>query len=138
MKYMSLNNTLMEVFCNKDVTLTYVIAEALLKIGRMSLCIRIGGKSFDKSEMVQLQILLDAYKENVQEFLGQSMIILTHTCTRTEMLIVTGGDIVVGAQLNLPKETMRVEGRLGVGRCKKLHSMIEVARAFALAALLIS
>jgi hypothetical protein len=88
--------------------------------------------------MVQLQILLDAYKEGTQEFLGQSIIILSYECSRTEVLTVTSGDIIVRAQLDLPRESMRVERKLGEVGCNKVLSMIEAARAFALAALLIN
>jgi hypothetical protein len=54
------------------------------------------------------------------------------------MLTKTDGDIIVRAQVNVPKEIMKIKGRLGSEGCKRFHSMIEAARAFVLAALLIN
>jgi hypothetical protein len=63
---------LMDGYSNERVTLTGVLAEMLPDIGKMSLCVRIRTRMYDRSEEVQLEILLDSYKPGTREFLGMS------------------------------------------------------------------
>jgi hypothetical protein len=128
----------MDVFCNDEVALTGVIAETIYGIGKMSLCMRLGGKSFNRDEKVQFQALLDPYRESSSEFQGLSIVILSWSCSRRVLLNETSDSIITHGQLNLLEHKDGAKRRLNEEEYKKLQNMVEAARAFALAALLIN
>jgi hypothetical protein len=128
----------MDDLYNEKVTLTGIITEMIPKIRKLSLCIRVRAGRYDHDEEVVLDVYLDGFKPNTREFLGLSQIILSHTCSRKLMLTITSGDLITRAQAILTEQSMKVEERIGVEGCKRLVGMVESARAFVLAALLIS
>jgi hypothetical protein len=128
----------MDGYYNERVTLTGVLAEMLPSIGKISLCVRIRTRTYDRSDEVQLEVLLDGYKPNTRGFLGMSHVILSYSCPRAVILTMTGGDIIAHAQVNITKHSMKIEERVGLEGCKKVAAMVEAAHAFVLAALLIN
>jgi hypothetical protein len=128
----------MDDFYNGKVTLTGIITETVPKIGKLALCVRIRTREYERDEEVVLDVYLDAYKPNTQEFLGLSQVILSHMCSRKMMLTITSGDLINRAQAVLAKQSVKVEERIGLEGCRRLVGMVESARAFVLAALLIN
>jgi hypothetical protein len=60
----------MECSYNEHVDLTGVLSEMLSGVGRISLCMRTRCRAFDRSEEVQIQLLLDGYKPDTRKFLN--------------------------------------------------------------------
>jgi hypothetical protein len=116
---------------NPSVCLSGTQAETADGVGKITLSARVCPSSTVRGEEVQILLMLDVYKPNTREFSGPSVLPLTFSASRAYILSMSGKRVVGRAGLDLGT-------RLGAVAHARVIGMIEAARAFVLATLVVN